>query len=146
MRCSVAGRSTVAGTTVRGIASVYSTATQGFRLVECGVFNTTTTAVAVSLVFFTNATGVGTGLTEVEWDQGLNPAPSMTAFAGHTADSAVTAPVRQATLGGVAGSGVIWTFGETPGLVVPLGTANGIGIICPTGTGQILDFYYDWVE
>jgi hypothetical protein len=145
MRASVAGRSTVAGTTVRAVASVFSTSTQGFRLIECGVFNTTANAVAVSLVFFTNATGVGAGTTEVEWDQGLNPPPSMTAFAGHTADGAVSAAVRQATLGGVVGSGIIWTF-EAPGLVVPLGTANGIGIICPTGTGQILDYYYDWIE
>ena len=145
MRASVAGRSTVVGTSLRAVASVFSTATQGFRLIECGVFNTTATEVAVSLVFFTNATGVGAGLTEVEWDQGLNPAPSMTAFAGHTADGAVTAPVRQATLGPVKGSGIIWTF-EAPCLVVPLGTANGIGIICPTGTGQIVDYYFDWIE
>jgi hypothetical protein len=145
MRCSVAGRSTVAGTTLRAVGSVFSTSTQGFRLVECGVFNTTAVATAVSLVFFTNATGVGAGITEVQWDRALNAVPTMTAFAGHTADGAVTSPVRQATLGGVIGSGVIWTF-DVPALVVPLGTANGIGIICPTGTGQILDFYYDWIE
>lgn len=112
---------------------------------EVGVFNTTTNAVAVSLVFFTNATGVGAALTEVQWDQATDAAPTMTAFAGHTADGAVTSPVRQATLGAAAGSGVIWTFGEE-GLVVKIGTANGIGIICPTGTGQILDYYYDWAE
>ena len=145
MRCSVAGRSTVAGTTLRAVASVFSTATQGFRLRECGVFNTTTTAAAVSLVFFTNATGVGAGLTEVQWDRGIDAAPTMTGFAAHTADGAVTSPVRQAVLGGVVGSGVIWTFGDY-GLVVPIGTANGIGIICPTGAGQILDYYYDWEE
>jgi hypothetical protein len=145
MRASVAGRSTVVGTTLRAVASVFSTSTQGFVLREVGVFNTTATEVAVALVFFTNATGVGTALTEVEWNQPLDPAPVMTAFAGHTADGAVTAAVRQATLGAVKGSGVIWTFGDC-GLVVPLGTANGIGVICPIGTGQILDYYYDWEE
>lgn len=145
MRCSVAGRSTVVGTTLRAIASVFATATQGFQLRECGVFNTTATEVAVSLVFFTNATGVGAGITEVQWNQALIPAPNMTAFAGHTADGAVTGAVRQATLGAVKGSGVIWTFGDE-GLVVPIGTTKGIGIICPTGTGQILDYYYDWIE
>jgi hypothetical protein len=144
MRASVAGRSTVVGTTLRAIASVFSTATKPFRLRECGVSNTTSTEVAVALVFFTNATGVGTGITEVEWDSN-DATPLCTAFAGHTADGAVSAAIRQWTLGAVKGSGVIWTFGDM-GLVVPTGTANGVGIICPTGTGQILDYYYDWEE
>lgn len=145
MRASIAGRSTVAGTSLRAIASLFSTSTKGFRLREVGIWNTTSTAVAVSLVFFTNATGVGAGLTEVQWDQNSDPAPTITGFAGHTADGAISSPVRQASLAGVIGSGIIWTFGDT-GLVVPVGTAKGIGIICPTGSGQILDYYYDWEE
>ncbi len=143
MRHSVAGRATVVGTTVRGIASVYATAAVGLKLREVGVFNTTTTAVAVALVRFTNATGVGAGLTEVDYDA-ASPA-ICTGFAGHTADSAVGSPLRQASLGGAVGSGVIWTFGDS-GILVPVGTANGIGIIIPTGTGQLLDYYYDWDE
>lgn len=140
---AVAGRSTVVGTTLRAIASVFGLAASGFTLREVGVFNTTTTAVAVSLVRFTNATGVGAGLTEVDHD----PAKVVvaTGFAGHTADGAVGSPFRQASLGAAIGSGVIWTFGGS-GLVSPVGTANGIGIICPTGTGQILDYYYEWEE
>lgn len=146
MRVSVAGRSTVAGTSARAIASLFAIASKGFRLREVGVFNTTTTAVAVALVRFTNATGVGAGLTEVTWDAGIdNTSPQITGFAGHTADGAVGSPIRYATLGAAAGSGVIWTFGDS-GIVVPPGTSNGIGIICPTGTGQILDYYYDWDE
>jgi hypothetical protein len=145
MRASVAGRSTVAGTSVRGIASLFSTATKGFRLREVGVFNTTTTAVAVSLVRFTNTTGQGAGLTEVQWDVEHDPAPTITGFAGHTADSAVGSPIRQASLGGAVGSGVIWTFGDM-GFCINIGTSNGVGVICPTGTGQILDYYFDWEE
>src|SRR5215831_7345181 len=98
MRCSVAGRATVAGTTVRAIASVFSTSTKGFRLREVGVFNTTSTAVAVALVRFTNATGVGAGLTEVQWDAEHDPVPVCTGFAGHTADGAVGSQIRQASL------------------------------------------------
>lgn len=113
-------------------------------MAECGVFNTTSTAVAVSLVRFTNATGVGAGLTEVAWDLDFGT-PVGTAFAGHTADGAVGSPIRQATLGGVVGSGIIWTFGDES-FESQIGAANGVGIICPTGTGQILDYYYDWVE
>lgn len=146
MRCSIAGRSTVAGTSARAVASLFSIASKGFRLREVGVFNTTATAVAVSLVRFTNATGVGAGLTEVVWDDnGDGLAPSITGFAGHTGDGAVGSPLRQASLGAAVGSGVIWTFGDY-GIVVKPATTNGIGIICPTGTGQILDYYYDWEE
>lgn len=143
MRHSIAGRSTVVGTTLRAIASLFATATVGCKLREVGVFNTTSTSVAVSLVRFTNATGVGAGLTEVDYDP-ANPA-ICTGFAGHTADGAVGSPFRQAMLGASIGSGVIWTFGDS-GILVPVGTANGIGIICPTGTGQILDFYMDFDE
>lgn len=143
-RNSIAGRSTVAGTTVRAIASLFAIASRTVKVREVGVFNTTTTAVAVALVRFTNATGVGAGLTEVQWDE-AGPAPNATGFAGHTADGAVGSPIRYASLPAAVGGGVIWTFGDT-GLLVAAGTANGVGIICPTGTGQILDYYIDWDE
>lgn len=143
-RYSIAGRSTVAGTSLRAVASLFAIASRTMKLREVGVFNTTSTAVAVALVRFTNATGVGAGLTEVAYDE-AGPAPNGTGFAGHTADGAVGSPLRQASLGAAIGSGVIWTFGDT-GIIVAAGTANGIGIICPTGTGQILDYYFDWDE
>lgn len=49
------------------------------------------------------------------------------------------------TLPAAIGGAMIWTFGDT-GLIIPAGTANGIGVICPVGTGQILDYYIDWDE
>jgi len=125
------------------MASVFAIAATGCKIREVGVFNTTTTALAVSLVRFTNATGVGAGLTEVDYDA-ANVA-QCTGFAGHTADGAVGSPFRQASLGAAIGSGVIWTFGDS-GLLIPVGTANGFGIITPTGTGQICDYYIDWDE
>ncbi len=142
-RHSVAGRSTVVGTTVRAGASVFAIAAVGLNLREVGVFNTTTTAFAVAVVRFTNATGVGAGLTEVDWDP-AKPA-QCTGFAGHTADGAVGQQFRQGTVGAAAGAGIIFPFGDS-GLLIPVGTANGVGIICPTGTGQIFDYYIDWDE
>ena len=142
---SIAGRSTVAGTSARAIASLFGIASHGGWLREVGVFNTTSTAVAVSLNRFTNATNVGAGLTEVQWNE-EGAAPSITGFAGHTGDSsALGSAIRQASLGAAVGSGVIWTF-TGQGLRIAPGTANGLGIICPTGTGQILDYYFDWDE
>lgn len=143
-RYAIAGRSTVAGTNVRALFSLFATASVGAKIREVGVFNTTSTALAIALVRFTNATGVGAGLTEAEYDEDA-PAPSCTGFAGHTADGGVGQVLRQASLGAAIGSGVIWTFGDT-GLVLQPGTANGIGVIIPTGTGQICDYYLDWDE
>lgn len=143
-RYSFGMRATVVGTAARAICSIFSPAGSGFKLVEVGVYNTTTTALAIALARFTNATGVGAGQTEGEYDQDAAP-PLATVFAGHTADGGIGQILRQGTLGAAAGAGVIWTFGDG-GIVVPSGTANGIGIIVPTGTGQICDVEYTWTE
>lgn len=142
---TIAGRSTVVGTAARAIASVFSTASVGFKLLEVHVFNTTTTATAATLARFTAATNVGTGLTEAEYDEVLPP-PLCTGFAGHTGDGTVGQIICQASLGAAIGSGVMWTF-SGGGIAVQIGTANGIGVICPSGvTGQILDYTYVWSE
>jgi hypothetical protein len=144
-RHSVAGTATVIGTNVRAMASLFAIAGVGGRVREVGVFNNTTTATIVQLARFTNATGVGAGLTEAEWDEN-SPVPNCTGFAGHTADGAVGGIFRQAPVGAAIGAGVIWTFGDT-GLVLQPGTTNGIGLITPTGsTGQICSYYIDWDE
>lgn len=139
-----ASRSTVAGTAARAMLSIFGTASVRPTLREVGVFNTTGTAVQVGLSRFTNATGVGTGLTEAPEDPS-DVAALATVFAGHTADGGVGNALRIATLGGAAGSGVIWTFGGK-GLVINQATADGIGVLTPTGTGQICDIYFVWEE
>jgi hypothetical protein len=45
-----------------------------------------------------------------------------------------------------AGGGVIWTWTDQDPLVVPDGTANGIGVLVPTGTGQTLAYTISWLE
>lgn len=137
-------RATVAGTAARAHMSIFAPASSNGRVREWGCFNTTSTAFAAALDRFTNATGVGAGQTEGEYDEDAPP-PLCTIFAGHTADGGVGQVFRQTTLGAAAGAGNIWTFGEA-GLVIQPGTANGIGLIIPTGTGQISDLYVDWDE
>jgi len=143
-RFSIAGRSTIAGTTVRALASLFATTGVRPRIREIGVFNTTNTALAIAVVRFTNATGVGAGLTEVAESDTAQSAIA-TGFAGHTADGAVGSPIRQASLGAAIGAGVIWTWSDV-GLVLPNTTADGVGIIIPTGTGQICDYSITWDE
>jgi hypothetical protein len=124
--------------------SIFGTTTVRPVIREVGVFNTTVTEVAVALVRFTNATGVGTGLTETAEDP-ADRAAVATVFAGHTADGGIGGTLRIATLGAAKGSGVIWTFGDK-GLVINQATADGVGVITPSGTGQICDLYFVWDE
>jgi len=143
-RYAIAGRSTVVGTTTAAIASLFGTASVGGRIVEIGITNTTAVAVAAAVVRFTNATNVGAGLTEAEYDENLPP-PLCTGFAGHTGAGGTGQVIAQVTLGAAVGAGFVWTFGAG-GLAIAVGTANGIGVTCPNGTGQILDYYYFWDE
>lgn len=143
-RYSVAERSSIAGTSLRGQFSLYSPAGSGGAVRQVGLFNTTATAFAAALARFTATGTQGAGLTEAEYDENAPP-PLMTAFAGHTLDATVGQRFAQISLGAAIGSGVIWTFGER-GLVIAPGTGNGVGPIIPTGTGQISDFEMHWDE
>jgi hypothetical protein len=143
-RCSAAGRGvTNLPTAVRG-PNLYASADGGFRLREVGVFNTTTTGVAVGLGVATALGPVaGAGTEHCEDDPGHTVLAIMNT--SHSADATIAATVRQASLGAAIGSGVIWTFGEN-GLYRAEGTGNGVVITCPTGTAQFLDFYFVWDE
>ncbi len=141
-RFTVSGRATIAGTAALPLVSLYATAAVRPKVVEIGVFNTTATALVVALNRLTTAGTQGANLTEVPQDDDLQVAIA-TGFAGHTGGPTIGGEIRRATLGAAVGSGVIWTFG---GIEIPAGTANGLGLIVPTGTGQILDYWIDWDE
>lgn len=141
-RFAVSGRATIAGTSALPLVSLYATASVRPVVVEVGIWNTTATEVCVSLNRLTSAGTQGTGLTEVAEDSPDHTAVA-TGFAGHTAGPTIGGELRRATLGAAKGSGVIWTFN---GLEIPAGTGNGIGLIIPTGTGQILDYSIAWIE
>jgi hypothetical protein len=141
-RFSVSGRTTIVGTSALPNVSLYATAAVRPRVVEIGLFNTSSTACVVALVRLTTAGTQGTGLTEVAEDSPDHTALA-TAFAGHTVGPTIGGELRRASLGAAIGSGVIWTFS---GLEIPAGTGNGVGIIVPTGTGQTLDYSIAWEE
>jgi len=140
---SVGGRASIAGTTVRAIFSLFASASFGARVRAISITNTTAVAACFALQKFSAATNVGSGLTENAHD--INP-PQCTAFAGHTGDGTLTgSPFRQISLGAAIGSNYTWVFGGA-GILIPIGTANGIGVIVPTGTGQVCDFDIEWEE
>ena len=144
-RFSAAARSTGAGSTTLPLESLYSPAGSGFYLREIGVFNTTATALAIALVRESTAGTPGAAITAVKHDN-ASPAAVVTPVNTHTVGPTLGAPIRSADLGAAIGAGVIWTFYDNAGLIVPIGTANGLGIVILTGTGQICDIYWTWDE
>ena len=143
-RYSAGATSTNGGTAARPIGSLYAVAGVGGAIREIGVFNTTSTELAVRIARLSTTGTQGTGLDEEKHDPNSATA-SCTAFNSHSADATVAAgSLARAQLGASKGSGVIFTFGGD-GLEIPAGTSNGIGII-PIGTGQVLEFYIIWDE
>lgn len=143
-RFSVSGRATVASTAARG-TSLYNIASLcSPKVVEVGVFNTTATAFVASLTRLTATGTQGAGLTETKHDAN-GPAADATGFACHTADATASDEIVRASIAAAIGGGMVWTFGAG-GISIPAGTANGLGILCPTGTGQIYDYYIVWDE
>lgn len=144
-RYSSGTRSTGAGSTTLPVGALVAAAAVGGAVVEIGAFNTTTTAVAIKLARLTTAGTPGSGLVEAEHSQAQATA-SCTAFDTYTSTGPTLIDLGyRATLGAAAGAGVIWTFGDK-GLVIPVATTEGIGIVVATGTGQILDWYVVWDE
>lgn len=144
-RFTISGRTTIVGTAALPNVSLYATAAVRPRIVEVGLFNTSTTAVEVALVRLTTAGTQGAGLTE-DCDSMPEQAAVATGFAGHTAGPTIGAEKKRARLGAADGAGVIWTWPDSDPLAIPDGTGNGIGVIVPTGTGQTLTYSITWVE
>lgn len=140
-----AGTRTVAATATLPCFSIYSIAAVSFDILEVGISNASAVACVVGLCRLTSAGTPGSAVT----GRGLNQpsvAPSCTPFLAHTSTGPTLADLGYRwSLGAFIGAGVIWSFlpGELASLI---GTANGVGIYCPTGTGQALDAYFKWTE
>jgi hypothetical protein len=121
-----------------------ATANNHLVLVEVGVTNTTVTDFECSLRRVSAAGTPGASQTIVYED-----GDSAGATAGDprglwtVTPTFVAGEVRRATIGASKGSGAVWTFGAR-GLLVPLGTANGVVLLPVDGTGQIFDVWWSW--
>lgn len=144
-RYSSGTRSTGAGSTTLPVGALVAAAAVGGTVVEIGVFNTTVVACAIKLARLTTAGTPGAGLVEAEHSQ-QGATASCTAYDTYTSTGPTLIDLGyRASLGAAVGSGVIWSFGG-PGLVIPVATTEGIGIVVAVGTGQILDWYVVWEE
>jgi hypothetical protein len=140
-----AGVKTGAGSTTLPLISLYSAAAVGAKLREIGITNTTATAVDLKLVRLTTAGTQGAGLVEGKHDPDSNTA-QCTAFTSHTVAPTLGDDMGyRVSLNGSVGAGVIWSFGDQ-GIRIPVGTANGLGVIVENGTGQACEIYLVWDE
>lgn len=132
-----------AGTTVRPILGILSTATISPVLREVALWNTTTTACTYRLVNFTAGTA-GTGQTERKHRRNA-PAASCLVSGLWTADATIGEDTGyRMVLGAAIGSGAILTFGAE-GLEAELGSTSGLGLV-PVGTGQVCEVMMTWDE
>jgi hypothetical protein len=147
-RYAAAYRVTTAATALLPMASIYATAAVTPVVVEVGVFNTTATALNVGLCRLTTA-GTSSAVVGVyETDSAQAPISTPRNSHSSTGPTISGVPIRLTDLGAAIGAGLIWTFGNGPntGIVIPAGTANGIGLYTPNGTGQVCDVYWVWDE
>lgn len=139
-----AGVRTGTGSTTLPSISVYAAAAVGARIVEFGWSSTAGTAGTYALRRLTTTGTQGAGLTAAKWDPD-SAAASCAAFTTHSG-----APTLNADHGfrnpcaAVVGTGAIVVIPE--GIIVPPGTANGLGLILVNGTGAVLDAYIVWDE
>lgn len=138
-------RAAAVGSATIPAGSLYAAATSRVLLRKIIVSNTTTTAVVVAVQMLTSTGTQGALIDEIEYDN-AGPVNLGTVRNSHTAGPTITVgEFDRATLAAAAGAAFVFTFNE-PGLYVPLGVANGVGITTPTGTGQILDISFTWDE
>jgi hypothetical protein len=136
---------TTAGSTTLPIASLYAGANAGGTLREIGLSNTTSSAVSLKLVRLTTTGTQGSGLTEARHNPNSPQTANCGAFNTHSGAPTLGDDLGyRIRLGAADGAAVIWTFGAD-GVVVPVGTSNGVGVIVESGSGQavLLDMVWD---
>jgi hypothetical protein len=133
-----------AGTTLRPVGAVLSTATVSPVLRQVAMFNTTTTACEYRLVQFTGGTP-GAGQTERRHRRNA-PAASSSVVDLYTVDATIGEDTGYGfRLGAAVGSGVIETFGGE-GLEGDLGATAGLGLVpvaTPPGQICVVQFVFD---
>jgi hypothetical protein len=135
---------TGAGSTTLPLMSLYAAAAVEAAIVEIGVTNTSAVALDLHVARLTTAGTQGAGLTEAKHNP-ASVAASSTAFTTHTVAPTLGDSVVGCSLGAAIGGGYVWTFGDG-GLIIPVGTGNGVGVLIENGTGQPLQAYMIWDE
>jgi hypothetical protein len=141
-RIANAYRTTGVGSTTLPSTSIYSLGTGDVWLVEVGITNVAAVAFEISLARLTSAGTQGAAAGAWTYEEGATSLTAkVAAVQAHSAGTPLGAEVRRASIGASIGSGVIFTFGGR-GLLLPSGTANGLGLIAVVGAAQLADVYW----
>ena len=135
---------TGAGSNTLPLASLYAAADAGAVLREVHIANNGTTGYVAVLRRLTTAGTPGTGLTEAKRNPNSPPA-HCTTHATHSVGPTLGDELRRWPIPGAYGAGIPWVFGGG-GLIVPLGVTNGVGIVTPSGAGQVSTVTFVWEE
>src|SRR5512139_327026 len=141
MSLYASGGLSTAGSTTLPVFALVGSASVRCRILEIGVFNTTSTAVALKLCRLTTAGTPGTATTVDKMD----PADPVAAVGALRNTYSGTAPTTsdagfRTVLGAAVGSGFVWTFADYE-LTTLVAAAAGVGCLVENGTGQALQFY-----
>lgn len=141
-----AGVLTGAGSTTLPLISLYGGTGIIPRVREIGVFNTSSTAVALKLVRLSTTGTQGTNLVESALNA-IDPSAAVaTAWGTHTVAPTISFDLGYRTiLGASPGSGMVWTFDDFEFTIDKVAN-QGVGIIVENGTGQICQAYIKWTE
>jgi len=113
---------------------------------EIHVIQTAATAVELAVQRLTTA-GTSNAITgEGKWDADT-PNREATIRDTHTSTGpTITAgEIESILLPGIIGSAWLWAF-DGSGFIIPLGAANGAGVVVVNGTGQVVETTYVWEE
>lgn len=145
-RYSFGAKMTGAGSSTLPAMALHAAAGVGGRVREIEVTNTTATACDVRVVRLTTAGTPGSTITGDKQDPQSAAASCVLCQAYSSTAPTIADLGYRASLGAAIGSGFVWTFGDA-GLLIPAGTANGIGLIGADGsTLQILQTTFVWDE
>jgi hypothetical protein len=145
-RYSTGAKTTSGGSTSLPLLSLYAGANAGGTLRGVSITNTTSSAWDAKLVRLTSTGTQGAGLTEARHNTNALATSNCGGFNTHSANPSLGDDLGYRwTIGAAVGAGVIETFGDA-GIVIPVGVANGIGVIVENGVGAISQIYFVWDE
>lgn len=141
-----AGLTTTAGSTTLPLCALIGSASGRIRIVEIGVFNTTSTAVNLSLVRLSTAGTPGTAATSRLTDAGDGATAVGTLRNTYSSTAPTTTDLGiRFILPATAGVGVVFTYPDDVLTIDKVANA-GIGLVVESGTGQAVMTYWRWYE
>lgn len=145
-RCTATFENINPNSTTLPFTALYAVAGQDLILREVGLFNDGTVGMLTKLVKLTTAGTQGAGLTESNVDF-ANHTILGTAFVAHTVAPTITDVKGWLPVGAAIGAGTILTwYGDRNGMLIPAGTANGLGLIQDAAVSQAVSGYFIWDE